>query len=154
MHPCASTSIMHLCLKYGRFIWWEWGCMGKRTNRSGSKVHTSCVLYATWIWTMLSIRSGLSYFMFKDICYLLALMYNDENDKKLLGYQWRLIRSASVIFPQFPESSLSNWAQICITSFSDTFPISLSLYMTYSDLLHTQSQHNQPTETLICCNSE
>lgn len=36
---------------------------------------------------MLSIRSGLSYFMFKDISYLLALMYNDEKDKKLLGYQ-------------------------------------------------------------------
>lgn len=47
---------------------------------------------------------------------------------RVLLYQWWFsIRSARVIFPQFPVSSLSNLSQICIMSFSDTFPISLSL---------------------------
>lgn len=52
---------------------------------------------------------------------------------------WFPIRSASVIFPQLPASSLSNFSLTCMMSFSDTFPISLSLYITYSDLLHVQN---------------
>lgn len=138
MHPCASTSIMHLCLKYGRFIW----CLGMRMHGQEDQKIRQQSSYFMCIVCNLEMNNALHKIRliilhFKDICYLLALMYNDEKDKKLLGYQWRLIRSARLIFPQFPESSLSNWVQICITSFSDTFPISLSLYMTYSDLLHT-----------------
>lgn len=51
------------------------------------------------------------------------------------------IRSATVILPHLPSSIKSNWLQICRMSFSAIFPISLSLYMTNSDLL--QGETNQ-----------
>lgn len=49
------------------------------------------------------------------------------------------MRSARVILPQLVLSNESNWLQICWMSFSDIFPISLSLYITNSDLLQPQS---------------
>jgi len=45
------------------------------------------------------------------------------------------MRSARVILPQLVLSNESNWLQICWMSFSAIFPISLSLYITNSDLL-------------------
>lgn len=65
---------------------------------------------------------------------------------------WGSIRSARVIFPQLPASSLSNFSLTCMTSFSDTFPISFSLYITYSDLLHVQNSvySVKPQKCLSC----
>lgn len=53
----------------------------------------------------------------------------------LTNQWWFSMRSARVIFPQFPVSSRSNCLHTCKISISEIFPIALSLYITNSDLL-------------------
>lgn len=101
-------------------------CVDKRTNWSGSE-HKN----VSWIWLVNRIFSHPFGILWEKITRLLAY------------HCWFCKRSPRVIFPQLPVSSLSNLLQISIISFSVTFCISFSLYMTYSDLLHTyKNQQN------------
>lgn len=130
-----SWHLTHLVLN--KMLESNWYTINPR-NRGASSCYVIPTYKTSKALNELSIKTQIVLiFLTSNLVDLWFLTYSRSVYVHLLYLSQLCMRSASDIFPEFPVSSWSNIVQICNMSFSVTFPISFSLYITYSALLRS-----------------